>query len=286
VFTGPDPEPEPPIDADLDLDLGFTLPHRTVRPALEWAASEGFDLVEVLFDGPHARRRDGWRAPLADGLDDTGLDLVVHLPFTVDLGSPFDPVRDGAVRECERCLDIAAELGARKAVFHPASDAWDLGWTGAEARTFALDGTRRVIRAARERGIEPAPENVIDGPFVAPEFDALFDALGEDSAGLGTTFDTAHGVLGDPAVDPAAYAEAHAERISHLHLSDTRGGDDEHLPAGMGEIDFRALFAALAGAGDDATAPDGWSGTATLEIGTRDLDTIALGKRHVDRLLG
>ena len=276
MFSRPDPDPEP-VDASLDLDLGFTLPHRDVRGAVEWAAAEGFDFVEVLLDGPHARARaDAWRAPLADALDDTGLDLVVHLPFALDLGSPFGPVRDGAVRECRACLDLAAELDARKAVFHPSSDAWDLGWTDAERREFVVDGTRRVVRAARERGVAPVPENVIHGQFVAPEFDDLFDALGDEAEGLGTTFDTAHAVLGEPAVDVGAYAAANAGRIDHLHLSDTRGGSDEHLPAGMGEIDLAGLFSSL----------DGWSGTATLEVGTRDLETIALGKRHVDRLLG
>jgi hypothetical protein len=147
VFSRPDPDPEP-VDASLDLDLGFTLPHRDVRGAVEWAAAEGFDLVEVLLDGPHARARaDAWRDPLADALDDTGLDLVVHLPFALDLGSPFGPVRDGAVRECRACLDLAADLDARKAVFHPSSDAWDLGWTDAERREFVVDGCRRVVRA-------------------------------------------------------------------------------------------------------------------------------------------
>jgi sugar phosphate isomerase/epimerase len=276
VFTRPAPDPEP-VDATLDLDLGFTLPLRDVRRGVEWAAAEGFDHVEVLLDGPHARARtDAWRDPLADALDDTGLDVIVHLPFTVDLGSPFGPVRDGAVRECRACLDLAAGLDARKAVFHPSSDAWDKGWTGAERREFVVDGTRRVVRAARERGVAPVPENIIHGPFVAAEFGALFEALGDAADGLGTTFDTAHAVLGDPAVALDEYAAANAGRIDHLHLSDTRGGGDEHLPAGMGELDFRGLFASL----------DGWSGTATLEVGTRDLETIALGKRHVDRLLG
>jgi sugar phosphate isomerase/epimerase len=278
VFTRPDPDPEP-VDATLDLELGFTLPHRDVREAVEWAATMGFDHVEVLLDGPHARSQaETWRAPLADALDDTGLGLVVHLPFALDLGSPFGPVRDGAVRECRACLDLAADLDASKAVFHPSSDAWDLGWTDAERRGFVVDGTRRVIRAARERGVAPVPENVIHGPFVAPEIDDLFEALGEDDAAedLGTTFDTAHAVLGDPSVDLETHAAANADRIDHLHLSDTRGSGDEHLPAGMGELDFAGLFTSL----------DGWSGTATLEVGTRDLETIALGKRHVDRLLG
>ncbi|WP_227380096.1 hypothetical protein [Haladaptatus halobius] len=45
----------------------------------------------------------------------------------------------------------------------------------------------------------------------------------------------------------------------------------------MAGIDFATVFAALANVG--------WSGTATLEIGTEDYDTIALGKRYVKELL-
>lgn len=74
----------------------------------------------------------------------------------------------------------------------------------------------------------------------------------------------------------ADYCRAHADRIGHLHLVDTRR-TDEHLPVGMGRIDFATVFAGLGDAD--------WSGTATLEIGTGDYDTIALGKGHVEELL-
>ncbi|WP_306053332.1 hypothetical protein [Natronococcus wangiae] len=46
----------------------------------------------------------------------------------------------------------------------------------------------------------------------------------------------------------------------------------------MGTLDFEPAFAGLADAG--------WSGTATLEIATLDYETIALGKRRVEGLVG
>ncbi|WP_458188130.1 hypothetical protein [Haladaptatus sp. NG-WS-4] len=85
---------------DVDIDLGFTVGLGMVfEEAVEWAASEGFELVELLLDGPYARerivdRRESMRTILID----SGVDIVVHLPFTVDAGSPFTPVREGCSR--------------------------------------------------------------------------------------------------------------------------------------------------------------------------------------------
>jgi sugar phosphate isomerase/epimerase len=92
------------------------------------------------------------------------------------------------------------------------------------------------------------------------------------------TFDTSHALLaGMDEGGMATFCRDHADRIAHLHLVDTRGDDDEHLPVGMGRIDFATVFGGLTDAD--------WSGTATLEIGTEDYDTIALGKRHVMELV-
>ncbi|PSQ38475.1 sugar phosphate isomerase/epimerase, partial [Halobacteriales archaeon SW_12_71_31] len=70
----------------------------------------------------------------------------------------------------------------------------------------------------------------------------------------------------------AEFLREHADRVGHLHLPDTRSGD-EHLPVGMGRIDFHTALAGL--------ADRGWSGTATLEVGTEDRSTIALGRANL-----
>jgi sugar phosphate isomerase/epimerase len=231
--------------------------------------------VEVLLDGPYAReriadRRESMRSTLADA----DVSLVVHLPFSVDPGSPFTPVREGAVAELTAGMDLAADLGAEKVVFHPSSDAWELGWTETECREFIHESLDELLPAASERGLEPCVENVVSSYYDATTFPELLRRYPDASM----TFDTSHALLaGMNESEMAEFCREHARRIGHLHLVDTRGGDDEHLPVGMGRIDFATAFAGLAEAG--------WSGTATLEIGTEDYDTIALGKRHVDELV-
>ena len=269
--------PDPPErQRGLTLDLGFTVGlDMTFDEAVEWAANEGFDIVEVLLDGAYARERITGRCDsMAKTLADFGLGVVVHLPFAADIGSPFTPVREGAVTELVSGMDLASELGAEKVVFHPSSDAWDLGWTDEESRKFVHESLNELVPAALDQGLTPCVENIVSSYYDVTTFPELLEHYPEASM----TFDTSHALLaGIDEREMAAFCREYAERIDHLHLVDTRGGDDEHLPVGMGRIDFATVL--------DELADVGWSGTATLEIGTEDYDTIALGRNHVEELL-
>jgi len=258
----------------LDLDLGFTAGlEMPFEEAVRWGSEEGFEFVEVLLDGPYARERiTGEATAMRETLDAAGLDIAVHLPFAIDPGSPFAPVRQGVVREFEAGMDLAAELGAEIVVFHPSSDAWDLGWTESECRGFVHAALDDLVPGARDRGLTPCLENVVSTYYDVTTFPELLDRYPAASM----TFDTSHALLaGYSESEMAAFCREHADRIGHLHLVDTRSGD-EHLPVGMGRIEFEPVLAALAAVG--------WTGTATLEIGTEDYDSIALGKAHVEEI--
>lgn len=262
--------------SDIDLELGFTVGlEMAFDDAVEWAAAEGFDFVELLLDGPYARERIAHeQEEMRETLADAGIDIVVHLPFAVDPGSPFTPVRKGAIEELTAGMELATGLGAERVVFHPSSDAWDLGWTDAECREYVHDALDELVPAARARDLDPCLENIVSSYYDATTFSELLERYPDASM----TFDTSHALLvGMDEQEMADFCRANADRIHHLHLVDTRGGDDEHLPVGMGRIDFETVL--------DGLAEVGWSGTATLEIGTEDYDTIALGKRHVEELL-
>lgn len=261
----------------LTLDVGFTLGlDLPFAESVAFAAREGFDFVELLLDASYARERitdrvDEFRETLATY--DRG--VVVHLPFAVDPGSPFGPVRAGAVEELTRGMDLAADLGADRVVFHPSSDAWSKGWDTAATRAFVHDSVDDLVPAARERGLTPCLENVVSSYYDATTFDELLARYPDARM----TFDTSHALLaGQSEAEMADFLREHADRVAHLHLVDTRGDRDEHLPVGMGVIDFERVLAPL--------AERGWSGTATLEIGTDDYASIALGKENLEGILG
>ncbi|RRJ29113.1 sugar phosphate isomerase/epimerase family protein [Halocatena pleomorpha] len=257
------------------LRLGFTLGlELPFEQTVEWATEEGFDFVEILLDGPYARERVENRSEsMRTSLSDAGLDIVVHLPFVPDPGSPFTPVRNGVIAEFRAGMELAVDLGAEKVVFHPSSDAWKLGWSESECQAFVHESLDELVPAASDRGLTPCLENIVSSYYDITTFPELLDRYPNASM----TFDTSHALLAgmeEPAM--AQFCREYADRIDHLHLVDTRDGD-EHLPVGMGHIDFATVFEGIAAAD--------WSGTATLEVGTNDLDTIALGKRHVAKLL-
>lgn len=257
---------------------GFTIgPGMAVTETLERADETGFSFVEFLLDGSFARERIAERGAvdgLAAAVDGSALDLVCHLPFAVDIGSPFAPVRGGSVAELIADLDLVTKLGGRKAVFHPSSRAWDRGWDDADLAPLITESVCEITAAAQERNIEPCVENVIDGPYSIDGFD---DLLAETDASM--TFDTGHARLaGFSDTESATFLDRHRERVSHVHLSDNRGTGDEHLPVGLGTIDFETVLSPLVGSG--------WEGTMTHEVGTTDLAYIEASKRHLDAILG
>jgi sugar phosphate isomerase/epimerase len=208
--------------APLDLTtMGRSFHWMDERPTLdclrEHTRSGGgiaiVDDVEWLTAGD-----EPWTAAVhavADAFRGSGLDLVCHLPFAVDIGSPFEPVRGGSVAELIADLDLVTKLGGEKAVFHPSSRAWDLGWSEDDLRPLIFDSVREITAAAHER-------------------------------------------------------------VSHIHLSDNRGGSDEHLPVGLGTIDFETVLAPL--------FDSDWAGTMTHEVGTTELAYVAESKRQFDAI--
>jgi sugar phosphate isomerase/epimerase len=240
--------------------------------AIAAAGHYGFDFVELMMDGSGAADRLD-REGVREGLDAEGLDLLVHLPFGgFDLGSPHDPVREGAIDGLRAHLDLAADLGARKAVVHPDSHAWGAAWDQSTIRSRIVESVRTLDAYATDLGVELCAENVPHSAFRTHEFDRLFE---ETAASM--TLDTGHARMdGRDAGGIASFVEDHADRISHVHLNDTRGTRDEHLPFGAGTIDFERVF--------DAFPPD-WDGTLSLEVYTLNYDYVDASGRQLRELL-
>lgn len=246
-----------------------------LEAACRFAAANGFDFVELNMEGA-AHYADADPAAIEESVASEGLDLVVHLPYRLDPCSPWEHVREGACRELGAAVDAAVGMGAERGVFHARTDADTARWEAERLRDCVVEGVAAVHDAAAERGFEACAENLKGPTFDLGDFPAL---LARTDAPV--CLDTGHAhATGQGAERQAEFLIDHGQRVGHLHLNDTRrDDDDEHLPVGLGRIDFGAIASAMVEAD--------WEGTVTHEVFEPGAghDYAAHGKAAFDDLL-
>jgi sugar phosphate isomerase/epimerase len=258
----------------MSLEQGFTVEGTVgLEEAAAFAADHGFDFLELNME--HAFHRSHVDTDrVAAVLAEHGLDAVVHLPYRLDLGSPHEAVRRGACRETEAAIDAALSVGAGAGVVHATSRGDPAAWGEETLRECVFESVRRLDRYGGERGFTVCVENVKEPFFDAADFPALFEHT-DAVACLDTGHAHASGHDGSIVAD---LLRSHGDRIRHLHLNEAREpGPDEHLPVGMGVIDFGTLA--------DALRETGWAGTCTHEVFAYDLASRANSLAAFESLL-
>lgn len=224
------------VQTGLSVPEGYGVEY---SEAIEIAQAADCEFVEILFDG--RAHPATVMSQLGPALEDTTLGLVAHLPFTVPIWSPFDPQVSGALQTHKACLDAAASLGAEIAVVHPSSSAMGDAYSETEIKAGVVSSIRELYEYGSEKGVAVRVENLQSGLFT---LDGISHVLLETNAPL--VIDTGHARASGHSEDEVIeFFERERDRIAHIHLNDTRGASDEHLPLGAGTIDFERLFATL-----------------------------------------
>lgn len=258
-----------------DIRTGFvTQVDMELAEAFRVADETGCDHVEIMMEGDTDRAGLAERTGEIRGLaDEHDVDILVHLPFNLDIGSPHEHVRDGATREVKAAIETAADIGAEKGVLHAASDAWMPGYGVEPVEARILDAVRTLDAHGADHDVAICVENVPNQFFDVRDFPYLFEQT--DAA---MTLDTGHARMsGMEQAEMASFIDEFADRIGHVHLNDTRQPEDEHLPFGAGDLDFDRLLAPLM---------DGWTGTLSLEVFTHDWDYIRYSTERLHTIIG
>lgn len=239
----------------MTIRQGFTVEvGDDVDRAFAFAAEHGFDYCECNMASAFQRDRVDPEA-VREAAEANGIDLLVHLPYRLDACSPHEHVRDGSCRELEAAIDCAFEMGATAGVMHAQTFVNPEKWDGGTIRESVHEAVRRVHEYGAERGFTVYVENLKDDHYHAGTFDQLF---AETDASM--CLDTGHAhATGHDADWQATLIREAGDRIGHVHLNESRrDGTDEHLPVGLGRIDFEAIATAI--------RETDWSGTCTHEI--------------------
>ncbi|MBL0714061.1 MAG: sugar phosphate isomerase/epimerase [Desulfosarcina sp.] len=253
----------------------MNFPIRPVLEEIETFSALGFDYLELAMDPPaaHHAQLQAQRGAILDSLAQHQMGLVCHLPTFIHTADLTESIRRASREELLASIEVAAGLGARKAVIHP-SYIGGMGRNVPElSQRYARESLRAALACADRLNIKLCLENLF--PRLTPFGDvAHWEQLFAQYPQLGMTLDVGHAHIGPGGMNRIlTYIQTFRSRIKHLHISDNLGRRDDHLPIGEGKIDFEAVVRAL--------RQIGYAGGFTLEIFSDDRADLA---RSRDRL--
>lgn len=201
-------------------------PRAPILTEIARAAQMGFDFLELTIEAPGAAPEStDWPAVRA-ALTDQGLRVVAHAAPYLPLNNPSPVVRQAALDELRRCLDIAHLIGAPFCTTH------FVGWPGFLTEEVGYEYYKQayllLLRHGAAQGVEVTLENSPDNRHQLKYFREIFFRLPE----LKLTFDIGHGNVNTARSMTRDYLFALADRLVHVHISDNDGAADDHLPFG------------------------------------------------------
>ncbi len=231
--------------------------HLKVTEAIREARKLGVGLVEIfgdfLFFGDTPFKEKARDIRIVK--DQEGVDLSIHLPaLDLNTGSLNDGIYKLTREENLIALEFASEVGAKVAVFHPASAPISYGPILNAARERMEKLLSELNEVSSKYRIILAVENLgVENTWVVNKPDKMKKLLSTYDSNLKVTFDFGHGYI---AKDIKESLDILKDDIVHLHLHDNHGFADEHLPVGQGSIPYEEYRDFL----------KGFKGTAILEI--------------------
>ncbi len=254
---------------------GMNNPHRDLMEEVKLILELGLDYVEITVEWPNS-----WVDNILDNVSELfelansyNSFYLVHSPWYLEIGHPYDDVRRGALREAFKVIDIAAKLESAYVTFHPFTPGW-LAALREKAREFNVAGFRELVAYSKEKGVQILVENVDHGAFRSPsDIRYLVDSV----PGLLVTLDIGHTFLNGGVDKLRSYINKLGSEIMHLHAHDNDLNRDLHLPIGAGRIPWNEVV--------EEIRSWGYKGTVTLEPHVSDMDYLKISRDKLSFLL-
>lgn len=229
-------------------------PTKSIYDEAESCGKAGFDFLDLTIEGPHATTVD--IAKLVPILEGYGLTITGHTDPCLPYAYPIQTVRDACLVELERCAKIFADLGAGIMNIHPCYFCPPA--MKKDVVAFNIEALTPIIAMAATHGLTVVFEN-----FKAP-FDRVstFKSLLAAVPGLQLHLDFGHANFGQDNYE--IFCRELGEHLHHVHFSDNRGRSDDHMPLGVGSVDWNKAVNVLKETGYDSTI--------TLEVFCNDPD--------------
>jgi sugar phosphate isomerase/epimerase len=221
------------------------------RQSFDLAAELGL-FLEIAYDQHEIDPRLPGARELAEMGRAAGVGFTVHLPFVDwNLASLVPEMQRLSQERTQQAIAFGAEIGAACGVLH----------TGLVPlrQPEAIAHAREQLHQALERldlfipvALENLGLNRADLLETPAELQAMLDAHPQ----YGYCLDVGHARIQRGSEGPQEYYQLLHQRLTHFHLHDNHGNWDEHLPCGVGVLDWAWLRGLLRS----------FKGTVALEV--------------------
>jgi sugar phosphate isomerase/epimerase len=223
------------------LDIDYILKHS--------AEDLKFECAEIHCQGPMFRdwgtlKANETKKEIKDILSTVDIDISLHAPYhdlniaTLNLG-----VRREVMDQIAESINTANYLDSGIVVVHPGFVA-SRKYRKKKIFDVMISNLKQLSNVAEDLNVLLCMENISAkskamGVHVK-ELKRIYDLV--DSNSFKICLDSAH--ANTTGLSPAHFAEELRECVAHVHISDNTGIDD-HLPVGLGNIDFEKFLSAL-----------------------------------------
>ena len=238
------------------MRVGFpNNPRKNILDEIKWIGENGFDFVDLFLEEDMAvpGKIDVDKAKTL--LREYRLGAVGHTACYLPIGSPIKSLRDAAVFEAVKYLELFNRLGVENVTVHAN---WPPGmFSYKEGIKWQLESLARLSKEAGRYNI-----NLMYEPIDTLQDNAANLArILNDIPNLYLTLDLGHTNLFGKNIEE--FIKEFHKRLKHVHLHDNDGRRDLHLPIGTGNINWEKVLKVL---------KRYYDGTITLEVFSMSID--------------
>jgi sugar phosphate isomerase/epimerase len=223
------------------MKIGFTTLSLFMKSFEEWletATNDGFNMIEILCEGPHnwPRIALSFDSSVFQIFESYDVDMYLHAP-TIDMNpASLNPgMRGETLIQLKETVDMAVEVGAHAITVHPGLIHRLEDRIREMGRQYSIETLTDANQYALDRGVVLSVENM---PHRYAYFcnTALEHSYFIDECECQATVDLGHAnTNGD--LKPFL----NLKNICYYHLSDNNGEKDQHLSLGEGNINLKLL---------------------------------------------
>ena len=218
-------------------------PSKSVYEEAAFCGKSGFHFLDLTIEGPNATTVD--TSKLQQILDTYGLSITGHTDPCLPYAYPNLGVREACLIEFQRCAEIFSALNAKIMNIHPCY--FSPPGMKKDLVSFNIEALKPIVEIAESYGLTLVFEN-----YKAP-FDRVstFRRVLAAVPGLKLHLDFGHTNFGSD--NHEVFCKELGDHIQHVHFSDNRSRSDDHMPLGVGNVNWKNAVNSLIAIGYDKT---------------------------------